>query len=237
MEREGRLLLLWLVSFLRRPYYLWAWHRLQNTDKLGICLRHRESLALGCTEEPHVSSSVPNVISKNSTKPNQRPKAQLGVSKQTSQHILQETLCLSAQERLIILTEFQGQNLSTRIGGKDGRKGNRCTHLLCFLSMSRLKVKRCSCYLIFRCVASVELVIASENVVRPAKKEIAIYSRARFVHCTRVVVVLNEGMAWVKWIVRWNLALFMGVGYTFSCQEFNICLDRIVEKLFFRGLP
>ena len=121
-----------LVSFLRRPYYLCAWHRLQNTGKLSICLHHRESLTLGCTEAPHVSSSVPNVISKNSTKPNQRPKAQLGVSKRTSQHILQETLCLSAQERLIILTEIGGQNLSTRIGGKDGRKGNRCTHLLCF---------------------------------------------------------------------------------------------------------
>ena len=38
----------------------------------------------------------------------------------------------------------------------------------------------------------------TENVVRPAKKEITIYSRARFVHCTRVVVVLNEGMAWIK---------------------------------------
>ena len=111
-----------LVSFLRRPYYLCAWHRLQNTDKLSICLHHRESLALGCTEAPHVSSPVPNVISKNSTKPNQRPKAQLGVSKRTSQHILQETLCLSAQERLIILAEFQSQNLSTRIGGKEGKE-------------------------------------------------------------------------------------------------------------------
>ena len=25
----------------------------------------------------------------------------------------------------------------------------------------------------------------------------------------------------------------MGVGYIFSCQEFNICLDRIVESYFF----
>ena len=57
------------------------------------------------------------------------------------------------------------------------------------------------------CVASVELVIASENVATPAEKEITssmmgaaalVYSRARFVRCTRVVVVLNEGMGWVK---------------------------------------
>ena len=53
----------------------------------------------------------------------------------------------------------------------------------------------------------VELVIASENVATPAEKEITcsmmgaialVYSRARFVHCIRVVVVLNEGMEWVK---------------------------------------
>jgi len=89
---------------------------------------------------------------------------------------LQETLCLSAQERLIILIEYQGQNLSNRIGGKEGKE-------------------------------TAELVIASENVATPAEKEITcsmmgaialVYSRARFVHCTRDVVVLNEGMGWVK---------------------------------------
>ena len=111
-----------LFYFCDVPTIFQAWHRLQNTDKLSICLHNRESLALGCTDAPHVSSSVPNVISKNSTKPNQRLKAKLGVSKQTSQHISQETLCLSAQERLIILMGYQGQNLNTRIGGKEGRE-------------------------------------------------------------------------------------------------------------------
>lgn len=59
------------------------------------------------------------------------------------------------------------------------------------------------------CVASVELVIASRNVATPAGTEIAcsmmhmgaialVYSRARVAHCTRVVIVLNEGMGLVK---------------------------------------
>ena len=40
---------------------------------------------------PHVSCFVPKVISKHRTKPNQRPKAERGMSKRMSQHILQET--------------------------------------------------------------------------------------------------------------------------------------------------
>ena len=106
---------------------------------------------------------------------------------------------------MIILLEYQGQNFNTRIGRKEWKQPH--TPALPFINVS---FERKALQLLFNfqvCVASVELVIASENVATPAKKEIAcsmmgakalVYSRERFVHCTRVVVVLNEGMGWVK---------------------------------------
>ena len=84
LGKERRLIFLWLVSIFA------TWYRLRNTDKLSICLHHRESLALSRTR-PHVSCFVPKVISKHRTKPNQRRKAERGTSKRMSQHILQET--------------------------------------------------------------------------------------------------------------------------------------------------
>ena len=64
-----------------------TWYRLLNTDKLSICLHHRESLAIAGLA-PHVSCFGPKVISKHRTKPNQRPKAERGMNKRMSQHIL-----------------------------------------------------------------------------------------------------------------------------------------------------
>ena len=49
-----------------------------------------QSLALSRTRPSRIMF-VPKVISKHRTKPNQRPKAEKGMSKRMSQHILQET--------------------------------------------------------------------------------------------------------------------------------------------------
>ena len=64
-------------------------------------------------------------------------------------------------------------------------------------------------------VAGVELIL--QQLERwPAETEIAcrmngyslVYSRARFVQWTEWVVFLNEGMGWVKCVVRGTFALF-----------------------------
>ena len=84
LGKERRLIFLWLVLFSRR----------------GTCYEILTSSVYVFTTEshlplaghaPHVSCFVPKVISKHRTKPNQRPKAERGMSKRMSQHILQET--------------------------------------------------------------------------------------------------------------------------------------------------
>ena len=70
------------------------------------------------------------------------------------------------------------------------------------------KVGRCSCYLTYRCVLQASnSPSVTGNVATPAETEIAecrmkaialAYSQARFVHCTEVVVFLNEEMGWIK---------------------------------------
>ena len=62
----------------------------RNVDKLSICPRHRELLGLGW-RRPSSKCSIPSVIAKHSTIPKKRPKAERGLSKRMSQHILQET--------------------------------------------------------------------------------------------------------------------------------------------------
>ena len=91
------------------------------------------------------------------------------------------------------------------------------------MSRHGFKVGRCGCYLTYKCVLQVSISPSvTGNVATPAETEIAecrmkaialVYSPARFVQCTEVVVFLNEEMGWVNWIIRWKLALFRMVGY------------------------
>ena len=67
-----------------------TWYRLRNTDKLTYGFTTESHLPLA-GHAPHVSCLVLKVISKHRTKPNQRPKAERGMSKRMSQQILQET--------------------------------------------------------------------------------------------------------------------------------------------------
>ncbi|CAH3167009.1 unnamed protein product [Porites lobata] len=62
----------------------------RNVEKLNICPRHRESLGLGW-RRPSSKCSVPNVLSSHSAKPRERPKAERGITKWMSEHILRET--------------------------------------------------------------------------------------------------------------------------------------------------
>ena len=67
-----------------------------------------------------------------------------------------------------------------------------------------------------------------------------VYSRARFVHCTGVKVLLNEGMGWVEWILRWKLVFFRGWIIFVPIGSSIYGLDRVVSELVFLwdiGLP
>ena len=76
------------------------------------------------------------------------------------------------------------------------------------MSRHGFKVGRCGCYLTDRCVLQVSnSPSVTGNVATPVETEIAecrmkaialVYSRTHFVHCTEVVVFLNEEMGWVK---------------------------------------
>ena len=65
----------------------------RNVEKLNICPRHRESLGLGWRRplSTKCKCSVPNVLSRNSAKPRERPKDERGITEWMSQHILRET--------------------------------------------------------------------------------------------------------------------------------------------------
>lgn len=133
------------------------------------------------------------------------------------------SLCLSAQERLIT-TRI---NIRVRIWvlqweERKKRKPPR-TPVKSFINFLVLTVYSVCC----RCRINLT---ATGNVATPAETEIAcrmngyslVYSRARFVQWTECVVFLNEGMGWVKWIVRGTFSLFRGGGGGYICwyQEF-----------------
>ena len=75
---------LWLVLFSRRGTGC-------EILKSSVYVFTTESHLPLTGHAPQVSCFVPKVISKLRTKPNQRPKAERGMSKRMSQHILQET--------------------------------------------------------------------------------------------------------------------------------------------------
>ena len=84
LGKERRLIFLWLLLFSQRD----TGYEILTSSVYVFTTESNLSLA-GYT--PHVSCFVPKVISNHSTKPNQRPKAERGMSKRMSQHILQET--------------------------------------------------------------------------------------------------------------------------------------------------
>ena len=84
LGKERRLIFLWLVLFSRRG----TGYEILTSSVYVFTTESHLPLA---GHSPHVSCFVPKVISKHRTKPNQRPKAERGMSKRMSQHILQET--------------------------------------------------------------------------------------------------------------------------------------------------
>ena len=106
----------------------------RNFDKLNICPRHRESLGLGW-RRPSFKCSVPKVISKHSTKPKERPKAERGISKWCHSIFCKKPayVCLWAQVRMQdwLRVEIESQNLRARMGGttRGFQPGNRRAHL------------------------------------------------------------------------------------------------------------
>ena len=98
LGKERRLIFLWLVLFLQRGT---GYETLTSSVYVFTTVHHSHLPLAG--HAPHVSYFVPKVISKYSTKPNQRPKGEMGdeqtdVSKFCKNPLF---LCLSAQERLI----------------------------------------------------------------------------------------------------------------------------------------
>ena len=84
LGKERRLIFLWLVLFSRRG----TGYEILTSSVYVFTTESHLPLA---GHSPHVSCFVPKVISKHRTKPNQRPKAERGMSKRMSQHSLQET--------------------------------------------------------------------------------------------------------------------------------------------------
>ena len=84
LGKERRLIFLWLVLFSRRG----TGYEILTSSVYVFTTESHLPLA---RHAPHVSCFVLKVISKHRTKPNQRPKAEKGMSKRMSQHILQET--------------------------------------------------------------------------------------------------------------------------------------------------
>ena len=89
LGKERRLIFLWLVLFSRRG----TGYEILTSSAYVFTTESQLPLA---GHAPHVFCFVPKVISKHRTKPNQRPKAERGMSKRMSQHILQETGILCA---------------------------------------------------------------------------------------------------------------------------------------------
>ena len=98
----------------------------RNVEKLNICSRHRESLGLGW-RRPSSKCSVPNVLSSQSAKPRERPKAERGITKWMSEHILRETgiLVPVGSGTIDHEKEIEGQYLNTSMGGKAGSSNRK----------------------------------------------------------------------------------------------------------------
>ena len=98
----------------------------RNVEKLNICSRHRESLGLGW-RRPSSKCSVPNVLSSHSAKPREQPKAERGITKWMSEHILRETgiLVPVGSGTIDYEKEIEGQNLNTSMGGKAGSSNKK----------------------------------------------------------------------------------------------------------------
>ena len=107
----------------------------RNVEKLNICPRHRESLGLGW-RRPSSKCSIPNVLSSHGAKPRERPKAERGITKWMSEHILRETGILVSVGSGTINYE---KKLRVRILTQawEGRReiliGNRCSQLFSLL--------------------------------------------------------------------------------------------------------
>ena len=93
----------------------------RNVEKLNICPRHRESLGLGW-RRPSSKCSIPNVLSSHSAKPRERPKAERGITKWMSEHILREIGILAPVGSGTI---NEGQNFNTSMGGKAGNSNRQ----------------------------------------------------------------------------------------------------------------
>ena len=87
-ENEVDLILSSSLDFVKGVYVCYA--SKCRAVNLNICSRHRESLGLGW-RRPSSKCSVPNILSSHSAKPRERPKAERGITKWMSEHILRET--------------------------------------------------------------------------------------------------------------------------------------------------
>ena len=127
----------------------------RNVETLNICPRHRKSLGLRC-RRPSSKCSVPNVLSSHSAKPRERAKAERGITKWMSKHVLRETGILVPVGSSTIDYE---KKLRVRILTQawEGRReiliGNRCSHLFSLLYINvSFQSKALSLVLIYRCV-------------------------------------------------------------------------------------
>ena len=135
----------------------------RNVEKLNICPRHRESLGLGW-RRPSSKCSIPNVLSSHSAKPRERPKAERGITKWMSEHILRETGILVPVGSGTINYE---KKLRFRIltPAWEGRReiliGNRCSYLFSLLYINAPFQSK-ALWLVFNlqvCAATVELLL------------------------------------------------------------------------------
>ena len=107
----------------------------RNVEKLNICPRHRESLGLGW-RRPSSKCSIPNVLSSHSAKAKERPKAERGITKWMSEHILRETGILVPVGSSTINYEKKLRDRILTQAWERRREiliGNRCSHLFSLL--------------------------------------------------------------------------------------------------------
>ena len=146
----------------------------RNVEKLNICPRHRESLGLGW-RRPSSKCSVPSVLSSHSAKPREWPKAERGITKWMSEHILRETGILVPVGSGTIDYE---KKLRVRILTQawEGRREilieNRCSHLFSLLYIN-VSFQSKALWLVFNlqvCAATVELLLQQLEVWRRLPK-------------------------------------------------------------------
>ena len=146
----------------------------RNVEKLNICPCHRESLGLGW-RRPSSKCSVPSVLSSHSAKPREPPKAERGITKWMSEHILRETGILVLVGSGTIDYE---KKLRVRILTQawEGRREilieNRCSHLFSLLYIN-VSFQSEALWLVFNlqvCAATVELLLQQLEVWRRLSK-------------------------------------------------------------------